>query len=100
MKLDIYGGEKTGRWFVHGQYEPGVDTPMAPCPFCGGVDLVLENTHAPMYAVECRGCGAVGPSFGINGVYEVQDAEMARNKAEPVHRKAFREALVAWNARA
>lgn len=38
-------------------YEPGIDVPLLPCPFCGSSDLEVENTHTPSYTVECA-CGA------------------------------------------
>ena len=61
-----------------------------PCPFCGGTDLELCNTHTASYWIECP-CGAEvrGGGFSPKRGY----AQMKH------HLKAKAAALAAWNRR-
>ena len=54
---------------------------LKPCPFCGGVNLIVDALIA---AIECRSCAAGGP---------VGDCDAPRDKQEADARRL-------WNARA
>ncbi len=87
MRFEPY---PSGRGIVSVRYEPGIDPPLRPCPFCGRADrLAVENTHTPSYWVECE-CGALrSPDpLGLNG------------SSMRAHRVAFLAAIRAWNERA
>ena len=38
-----------------------VELKVAPCPFCGGVELFLLEVDLSQWAIECRECGSIGP---------------------------------------
>jgi Lar family restriction alleviation protein len=87
MNVETYVGSKH---VISLHYEPGVDPPLLPCPFCGGTDMEVENTHTPSYAVECEDCGAaIGTPPGLT--------DGAKTRAN--HRRAFLAAISAWNTR-
>ncbi len=67
---------------------------VSPCPFCGGDNLDLHNTHTACYTVECISCGAnvTGKSFGTN--------RRSEDLTLRDHRNAKSSALAAWNRRA
>lgn len=69
------------------------DDRLLPCPFCGGNQMVLENTHSPSYWIECP-CGAEmhGPSVKWK-------TEGGRNSMAN-HKKAKQMTIDAWNQRA
>lgn len=47
--------------------EMAVKPDLAPCPFCGSVDLVFNRwTHGGTAYVHCRDCMADGPYFGAD----------------------------------
>jgi Lar family restriction alleviation protein len=62
-----------------------------PCPFCGGWDLALENTHTASYWVACNDCNAQvsGEPYGTD----------RRRPTMRQHRLAKASALKAWNRR-
>ena len=86
--------EQLGR---HGEHEPGIDVPLRPCPFCGGTEIVVENTHTPFYTAECLDCNARGP-HGEPTNYNGKHIKSARS-ARRHHREAFDAAVNGWNAR-
>ena len=59
-----------------------------PCPFCGGRDIELANTHTAHYWVECKGCEA-----------QVPDPKSPRSKSQYAHRQSAHRAIFAWNRR-
>jgi len=63
---------------------------LLPCPFCGGVDLALHNTHTASYWVECA-CGVE-----VNGRSYQGDARRATRRQ---HRLAANDAIARWNKR-
>lgn len=82
---------------------------LKPCPFCGGTDIEIANTHTPKFWVECNGCEAEArgeyfegqpaeshfhydpmPNSDFDGDYE----QLPEN-----YKAAFRSAIAAWNAR-
>lgn len=85
--------EVNGSVCAHGEYEPDTDPPLAPCPFCGGRDVDVVNTHTPCYWVECRNCGAEKhcPGQELRG-----KSDAAIRKA---HTAAFIAAIESWNCR-
>jgi hypothetical protein len=85
MKVETYPGTFA---ILHLIYEPGVDPELLPCPFCGGVDLEIQNTHTPSYWIECHGCEATA-----HGEYG------GDRKTRANHRRAFLSAVRAWNRR-
>lgn len=96
MELEIYGDESG--YSAYGEYQPGVDTPLQPCPFCGANDgLTVSNTHTPYYSVECE-CSAT-----IWGDYEEDAVRIGLFKSkkycELTHRRAFQSAIDCWNTR-
>lgn len=68
---------------------------LKPCPFCGGEDLRLENTHSAMYWVLCVSCNT--QKFDD----EIEDAGKAQSEAELIqaHEEAMRMAAEGWNQR-
>lgn len=48
---------------------------MLPCPFCGGLDLIVELCVAP-FCVKCESCEANGPAC-----YTSEDNEMKIKKS-------------------
>lgn len=88
---------------------------LAPCPFCGGADIRLHNTHTPKFSVECEDCGAEahGEYFPFRGNKEKalfsyeHDSEPGIpfqtgdiSKMPAAYRKAAASAIAAWNRRA
>lgn len=69
------------------------DRPL-PCPFCGGSNLELSNTHTACYSVECNDCGAQITGENLTGNYASEKIPLTR------HIKAKSSALLAWNRRA
>lgn len=66
---------------------------LKPCPFCGGTELSLENTHTPSYWISCE-CGVEmhGRALGTTAT-----SHEARVRA---HQRGKRAAIAAWNSRA
>lgn len=64
-----------------------------PCPFCGGADLELSNTHTACYTVVCP-CGVEVTGASFSGNYSSDRIPRAR------HVTAKANALAAWNRRA
>ena len=58
-----------------------------PCPFCGGTEVALLNTHTASYWIECEGCGV-----------EVR-GKASGGSSVSAHRKAAKSTLAAWNTR-
>lgn len=94
---------RNGSWHGgHGEYEPGVDPALKPCPFCGNTDLTCNNSHTPYYTVICEnatdteGCGAEGPRTH-RGDY--QKKRWSKKRVEQLHRDAFQDAIDVWNER-
>lgn len=96
MKLEIYGDTNTA-FHGHGEYQGGVDKPLRPCPFCGGSNIIVENTHTPCYEAECEECGATGPR-GRSSSYSGNHIRQ-RGRCERLHREAFDAAIAGWNGR-
>lgn len=83
---------------------------LLPCPFCGGTDLELSNTHTPSFRVECHGCEASSHgeyfesprkrntrfSYSANpqGEFEAAYADLW-----PEYRQAADSAIARWNSR-
>jgi glutathione S-transferase len=84
MRFEPY---PSGRGVIRAEYEPTVDPELKPCPFCGGSDLEVANTHTASYWVECM-CGAQRGGTPQNG------------RSRRSHRLAFLDAINAWNERA
>lgn len=65
---------------------------LRPCPFCGGTEQELCNTHMPYYWIACA-CGAEvsGKSYGTSGRVA---------PTEKHHRQAATSAIRRWNTRA
>lgn len=64
-----------------------------PCPFCGGSDIELCNTHTASYWLECA-CGASIHGRGAGSNMPSDELTMRH------HRTAARDALRRWNTRA
>lgn len=66
------------------------------CPFCGGDDLAVCNTHTATYWVQCNACHAQKDGE------DIESADDAQTKAELVvaHYEAFLSAVLGWNKRA
>lgn len=96
MKLEVYGDSKNG-YAAHGEYEPGIDASLLPCPFCAGTIINVTNTHSPYYWAECKTCGAE-----VSGNFEVSFSGR-RIRSEKacrwVHEKSFHSAIKVWNTR-
>lgn len=69
---------------------------LKPCPFCGGRDLEVCNTHTAIYWVKCEPC-----DLEKTGEY-VDSAERAQTEAQVIaaHQEAFQSAVDGWNKRA
>jgi uncharacterized Zn finger protein len=69
---------------------------LKPCPFCGGEDLEVCNTHTAKYWVKCEPCG-----LEKAGEY-VESAEQAQTEEQVIsaHQEAFQSAVDGWNKRA
>lgn len=99
MIFDFFS-KKRGHFSAHGEYEHGIDPPLACCPFCGaeGEDLELTNTHTPFYSVECQNCDAQGPT-GRDTKAPASGRYRSAADYERAHRDAFGNAIVLWNDR-
>jgi len=95
MKLDICGNDKT-LYSAHGEYEPG-DQALEPCPFCGGMDIEVDNTHTPHYTAICQTCGAEKPAADSRSSGNHSKTKAACRRA---HRRSFQSAIDEWNKRA
>ncbi|RRW89168.1 Lar family restriction alleviation protein [Pandoraea apista] len=87
------------------------DAALNPCPFCGGDDLEIINTHTASFWVECVDCNARVPGGYVKGPrrddrfhYEAcpdgSRFEATYDELHPEYQKAFRSAVLAWNTRA
>jgi hypothetical protein len=76
----------SGRGVIAATYEPGIDPALLPCPFCGGSEAAVENTHTASYWVECP-CGAERHGESFDG------------RSRAAHRRSFLSAIRAWNER-
>lgn len=49
---------------------------LKPCPFCGGEDLELQNTHTASYWIECLSCGCElhGEAFSPDDDFQAHHA--------------------------
>lgn len=65
------------------------------CPFCGGADLEICNTHSPAYWIECVTCGAECP-----GEVENEGSCATELEALKAHNRALLSAVECWNQRA
>lgn len=108
MKLTIKRAQET-HWFnntdgdtetvvtVTAAYEPGVDPPLNPCPFCAGKSIdVVTSGHPLRYACKCLACGASHGSEGSLPTSKGASDETLR----VVHAAFFARAIEAWNTRA
>jgi len=94
MKLDVYG--KPGDFGASGEYENAiVDGVLSQCPFCGGIDIEVVNTHTPHYTVICADCGAKKPCAIGSGKHF-----KSRGACIRAHGQSFRSAITEWNTRA
>jgi Lar family restriction alleviation protein len=65
-----------------------------PCPFCGGTDIELRNTHTASYWMACMDCGAEhhgGQGYGLN--FQSHKVPLR------CHKLAKASTLKAWNRR-
>jgi len=94
MKLQspFLGDNKQG-WSC-GQFRKTDDDKLKPCPFCGGTNLEMVNTHTAAYWVQCETCGA---ECGDPTPYGSR--LMTKAFAMKIHRASFRRAAKAWNTR-
>lgn len=101
MKLELHGGPRSGGWRGHGEYELGVDPPLLTCPFCGGEEITVENTHTPYYMARCDTCDAEGPGSDFHGNCpgDKWRPGLSKAKTAEIHRAAFLVAIEAWNER-
>lgn len=94
MKLKIFG--EKGDWSAHGEHEPGVDPQLMPCPFCGGDEITVSNTHSPYYKAQCEECNAVGPPGKVLGAPE---RLKTKHECKEIHVASFNVAINYWNIR-
>ena len=95
MKLTIWG--QKNNYSASGEYEPGIDPTLEPCPFCGSPDITVWNTHSPYYTCRCTLCLVDGPSN-----FEVEGASArlrTKRQCKVVHEAAFELAIELWNQR-
>lgn len=95
MKLQIFGDEEFG-FSAHGEHEEIIDPALKPCPFCGGLEIKVENTHTPYYWAECETCWTEGPRTHIA---EGSELVRPRSAVAAQHVEAFQAAIDAWNQR-
>lgn len=81
---------------------------LLPCPFCGGTDLIVGNTHTPSFSVDCQECEAQ-----VHGEYfESKEPAYVHYDSDPVsqnthtpetlppaYKKAYDSAIQKWNTR-
>jgi hypothetical protein len=91
MKLEIWGDRR--HYSASGEYEPGIDPPLKPCPHCGSTDLEISNTHTPSYTVTCA-CGAEMHGHSTEG-----GPIKTRKACAEKHQAAAWIAIEAWNLR-
>lgn len=94
MKLEVYGGAMMGGWSAHGEYEPGIDPPLNPCPFCHNAEIEVSNTHTPFFTARCTRCEAKGPRNDEGLAWR---RGMGRAATEALHRRSFLRAIDDWN---
>ncbi len=100
MRIEVFGNDQHG-FSATGESTPEDVARLAPCPFCGGRDLEIANTHTPHYWVRCEGCGAEkhdnsDPPDGS----AVRDARKSREATKAAHEAAVERAVAGWNTRA
>jgi hypothetical protein len=82
---------------------------LLPCPFCGGHNLEIANTHTPSFWVQCNDCEAQvsggyfkGPQRDTKFSYSDDPQgpyEAGFNDLHPEYKKAALSAIHAWNNR-
>ncbi|KGB98081.1 GP46 domain protein [Burkholderia multivorans] len=87
---------------------------LLPCPFCGGTDPEIWNTHTPSFTVQCTVCDAEATGehfptptgtvredrFHYSPTPDDTGFEAAFDDLHPEYKEAFRSAVDAWNRRA
>lgn len=83
---------------------------LLPCPFCGGTEVELKNTHTASFWVECSSCGCEisgehfdGPRRDDRFSYSEQPQGKFEAKLEELHpeyKRAALSAIARWNSRA
>lgn len=92
--------EHMGLNVFHAIYDPLLHGELKPCPFCGGTELEVINTHTPSYWVECS-CGAQK-----DGDYEEPKIPDATEEFDAFdlmcgyYVRAMKSAVTEWNRRA
>lgn len=88
-------GDKNG-FSGHLETVPGEEYTFMDCPFCGGNEQEVWNTHSPHYSVRCLICGAECPSDD-----DVHDGSAIMNMADvkKIHLEALESAIINWNKR-
>lgn len=94
--FDLRGDNATG-WSGHLESTPeSVLAFLKDCPFCGGRNLELTNTHTPSYSVECLDCEAekpcTNPERGKGHPKRMQ-------RALECHLLGIESAIAEWNRR-
>lgn len=88
-------------------------TDLLPCPFCGGTDLEIANTHTPSFWVRCNECDAEATGehfptptgtvrenrFHYSPTPDDTGFEATFENLHPEYQEAFRSAVNAWNRR-
>jgi len=80
------------------------------CPFCGGENLDIGNTHTASFWIECVDCGAQvsgeyfeGPhrqDFFCYSPEPINNFHANYDQLHPEYKNAFDSAVAAWNTRA
>lgn len=84
--------------------------PLSPCPFCGGTDLEIANTHTASFWITCQDCDAEahgghvdGPrredKFHYEACPDTSGFDATYGDLYPEYQQAFRAAVDAWNRR-
>lgn len=76
-------------------FELSPDDAVLPCPFCGGSNIELCNTHTPSYWMECQDCEAQA-----HGRYGPDLVPRSHYGSLRQHEAAAESAINAWNRRA